>query len=72
MKSGMIFAVDGIVMNGLPMEPPMASRKMWENYIFWRQAAPEIYQTNKLAKLQATLVWNYDLPTDRLAHRGEV
>ena len=27
---------------------------------------------NKLAKLQATLVRNYDLPTDRLAHRGEV
>ena len=27
---------------------------------------------NKLAKLQATLVRNYDLPTDRLTDGGEV
>ena len=30
------------------------------------------YIFNKLAKLQATLVRNYDSPTDRLADRGEV
>ena len=43
----MVFAGDGIVVNGLPMEPLMADREMWRNDSFWRPAAPTIDQTKK-------------------------
>ena len=44
---------------------PNISEYHW--FQFW-----EYIRNNKLAKLQATLVRNYDLPTYRVAHGGEV